>query len=232
MAFARLTQPFPLRWRPGTATSRQGSVEVGQEVGCCGLDPCRASACPHLNPPAEQLWSRLAAGVPHYPAQLGTAAGAGGDQVVRTSLVSTRAGCGQEGVCSSLTPPGDGQGESTLMYSGDPSSCCNQMQRFSVRGKGSGLFSQKLMVVPLFSRIFGSASWWEIQSYVLVLEVKWEHLQRGQPSVLPMSSCKAPWCLRGHHQPMALSPPFLLKVGPDMDPGPCLSCLWSWTSRG
>lgn len=63
VAFARLARPFLLRRRPGTATpQRRGGVEVGQEVGCYGLDPCRSSACPPLNPPAEQLWSRLAAG--------------------------------------------------------------------------------------------------------------------------------------------------------------------------
>lgn len=42
--------------------------------------------------------------LPCYPAQLGTAAGAGGDQVVRTSLAFTHAGCGQAEVSpSSLT---------------------------------------------------------------------------------------------------------------------------------
>lgn len=63
VAFAWLAWPFPLRQGPGPAGSRRrGGVEVGQEVGCCGLDPCRSSACPHLNPPVGDLRSRLAAG--------------------------------------------------------------------------------------------------------------------------------------------------------------------------
>lgn len=131
VAFARLAQPFPLRRRPGTATSRQqGGVEVGQEVGCCGLDPCRSSACPHLNPPAEQLWSRLAAGAD----TLCTAAwhcgrgwwGPGGED--QSCIHPCRLWAGRS--VSFLTDlPEDGQGGSTLTCLGDPSSCCGQVQR-------------------------------------------------------------------------------------------------------
>lgn len=77
-----------------------------------------------------------------------------------------------------------------------------------------------MVVASLSSQIFGPASWWEIQSYLVVLGVRREHLQRGQPNVLPS---KAPCCLQGHHPPVALSPPLLPKMGPDMDLGPVLS---------
>lgn len=45
-----------------------------------------------------------------------------------------------------------------------------------MRGRGTGLFSQKLVVASLFPQIFGPASWWEIQSCLVVLEVRQEHL--------------------------------------------------------
>lgn len=146
--------------------------------------------------------------LPRYSAQLGTVAVE--DQ---SHIHSCRLWAGRS-VFFLTDLPGDGQGVSTLMCSGDPSCCCGQMQR---AGRGTGLFSQKLVVVTsLFSQIFHSASWWEIQSYLVVLEVRREHLQH----VLPMSSCEAPWCLQGHHQPVALSPPFLLKMAHTWTLGP------------
>lgn len=155
VAFAR---PFPLRRWLGTATSqRQGGVEVGQEVGCCDLDPCRSSACPHLNPLAEQLWSRLAAGATVLSSTAWYCGrgwwGPGGED--QSSIHSCRLWAGRR--VSFLTDlPEDCQGVSTLMYSGGPSSCCGQMQR---TGRGTGLFSQKLVVVAsLSSQIFGLAS--------------------------------------------------------------------------
>lgn len=122
VAFAR---PFPLRRWPGTATSpRQGGVEVGQEVGCCGLDLCQCSACPHLNPLAEQLWSRLAASATTLSSTAWYCGrgwwGPGGED--QSCIHSCRLWVGRS--ISFLTDlPEDGQGVSTLMCSGDPSSC-------------------------------------------------------------------------------------------------------------
>lgn len=73
---------------------------MGQEVGCCGLDPCRSSACPHLNPRQESSdpgWQL--ARPPRYPARLraalGSVAGAGGaGRAARTCLAPPRLGCG------------------------------------------------------------------------------------------------------------------------------------------
>lgn len=66
---------------------------------------------------------------------------------------------------------------------------CRKQCIFSEEGRGTGLFFPKLVVVAsVFAQIFGPASWWEIQSYLLVLQVRQEHLWQGQPRVLPMSS--------------------------------------------
>lgn len=157
--------------------------------------------------------------LPRYSAQLGTVAGE--DQ---SHIHSCRLWAGRS--ISFLTDlPGDGQGVSTLTCSGDPSSCC-ESDAESREGNwvvlpeaGGGHIS--------FSQIFHPASWWEIQSYLVVLEVRQEHLQH----VLPMSSCEA---LGASKVIINLWHSALLPAenGPHMDPGPYLSCLWSWTSLG
>lgn len=155
MAFARLTRPLPLRRQPGTAGS---AMEVGQEVGCCSFDPCQSSAC-HLNPPERAQdqagsWHGRCA-IRHGPvAWQGLAVPARRQGPVWPLLLWA----GGRRSPSSLTSPEQPGRACTCAFQRLFLLRCLDVESwvFPTRARGTGWFSQKLLVVvvPCFRQIF------------------------------------------------------------------------------